>query len=168
MALIQVGDILLTRNAGGEDQNRSPGWYNHAAIYTEAGVVEAQAHVKNGQWTDDKTAPGAVILSELNEFWDRYPIILVRRLPDEAEARQAADRAESSIDTHYRMISSWFRRLRPDARGLNCVAVVRKAVGVARGRDPGWRRPDDIARSGLLTTVYEKKPVGEVSEWRDC
>ena len=168
MDLLQVGDILLTRNAGGEKENPSPGWYNHAAIVTEDGVVEAQAHVKDGQWTDDTTAPGAVIVAEPNEFWDRYPIILVRRLLDEAVARRAADRAETSIDTHYRMISSWFRRLRPDGRGLNCVAVVRKAVSVARGRDPGWRRPDDIARSSLLTTVYEKKPVGEVSEWRDC
>ena len=156
MDLLQVGDIMLTRNAGGEDENPSPGWYNHAAIVTEAGVVEAQAHVRNGQWTDDKTAPGAVILSKPTEFWDRYPIILVRRLPDEAAARRAAERAGLSIDTHYRMLSSWFRRLRPDARGMNCVAVVRKAVAVACGSDPGWRRPDDIARSSLLTTVYEK------------
>jgi hypothetical protein len=159
MALIQVGDILLTRNAGGEDRNRSPGWYNHAAIYTAAGVVEAQAHVRDGQWTDDETAPGAVILSELNEFWDRYPIILVRRLPDDAAARRAAERAVLMVGSHYRMISSWLRFLRPDARGMNCVVVVRKAVAFARGSDPGWRRPDDISQSRLPTTVYEKRPA---------
>jgi hypothetical protein len=71
------------------------------------------------------------------------------------------------VGSHYRMISSWLRFLRPDARGMNCVVVVRKAVAVARGSDPGWRRPDDIAQSRLLTTVYEKQPLGSVSEWRD-
>lgn len=152
----QVGDILLTRNAGGESENRSPGWYNHAAIVTKQGIVEAQMHVRHGQWTNDTTAPGAVILSDPQEFWDRYPIILVRRLDQHEIAEQVARRAEAMVDTMYRRLASMFRILRRKERGLNCVAVVRGAVSDTVGYDPNWKTPDHIAASRLLYTVHEK------------
>ena len=157
---LQIGDILLTRNAGGEDQNRSPGWYNHAAITTAAGIVEAQMHVVNGKWSDDKSAPGGVILSESQEFWDRYPIILVRRLPGLGVGEKAAEKAQEFIGTPYWRIPRLFRGLRNLERGVNCVVVVRASVAYAVGGDPGWRRPDHIAVAELPYTVFEKVSEG--------
>jgi hypothetical protein len=155
MMHLQPGDILLTRNAGGEDQNRSPGWFNHAAMYVGDGiVVEAQMHVADGKWTDDTTQPGGVIESDVDEFLNRYPIIRVRRL--RAGAEQAAEEAKQMVGLGYNRMSSWFMRQRRDERGVNCVAVNRRAVTRATGADPGWRRPDDIDQSRRLVTVDEK------------
>ena len=140
---LQPGDILLTRNAGGERENRSPGWFNHAAMYVGDGiVVEAQM----GQ---------GVIKSEVGEFLERYPIIRVRRLVKGAE--QAAEEAKQMVGLSYRRLSSMFLRQRRDERGVNCVSVVRRAVKRATGSDPGWRRPDDLdLQSRRLRTVGEK------------
>lgn len=154
------GDILLTRNAGDETANPSPGYFNHAAMYVgEWLIVEAQAHVEDGRWSDNKRAPGAVITADTVEFLERYPIIRVRRLLKAGDA--AAFEAREMVGLSYRRLSSFFRRQRPDSRGLNCVAVVRRAVTRATGDDPGWRIPDDINRSGLLQTTEDKKEPGE-------
>ena len=136
------GNIFLTRNAGDERSNPTPGYFNHAAIYVGNNtVVEAQMHVNNGKWSDDTKFPGAVIKSDLDEFWNRYPIIRVLQLPiDES----VADEALQMVGLPYRRISSWFRRQRPDSRGVNCVAVVRRSVMRVTGKDPKWRIPDDI------------------------
>ena len=152
---LQPGDILLTRNAGGEAENPSPGWFNHAAMYVGDGrIVEAQAHVENGKWSDNPDAPGEVIEADEAEFIERYPIIRVRRLLN--GAKEAAEEADDMVGLSYKRISSFLRRQRPDSRGVNCVSVVRRAVTRATGSDPGWRRPDDINSSRLCATTEEK------------
>ena len=151
---IQPGDILLTRNAGDERSNQTPGYFNHAAVYAgDQIVIEAQMYVKDGKCSDDPQFPGAIIKSDFKEFWDRYPIIRVLRLPI---GSLHVLEAELMVGLPYRRISSFFRRQRPDRRGMNCVSVVRRAVMRVTGEDPGWRIPDDINNFKDIKIVTEK------------
>jgi cell wall-associated NlpC family hydrolase len=147
---VKIGDIFITRNAGGPESdekggaNMSPGYFNHAAIYVGDGIVEAQAD------PIDK-----VILSDYDEFWYRYPIIKVLRL-DESVGKLAAERAKSLVGSSYRTIASIFKHLRKTTRGENCVSVVRKAYRDALGSDPRWKIPDSIAGDNNLKLILEK------------
>ncbi len=152
------GDVFVTRNGGGDEFNRTPGYFNHAAMYVgESRIVEAQQHVVNGILTEDTSQSGAVIVSDINEFWERYPIIVIYRLNvAHAVGLAAARHARDLVGTRYRRVASIFRILRHPRRGMNCVAVVRQAVAHATQRDPRWKIPDHIAESPLLRRVYSK------------
>ncbi len=146
------GATFLTRNAIG---NNTPGYYNHTAIYCGRGrVVEAQTHVHNGRITSDRTKPGGVILTDLEEFENRYPIISILRLEKQEHLNNSLEYyALSLVGMNYRRFSSITRRLRRPGRGANCVYVVRYAYAEALGRDPRWRLPDNIWQSQFLPTT---------------
>lgn len=150
MAEIWAGDIFLTRNLKEED-NSTPGYWNHCAIYTgDNQVVEAQA------------GPNSVIVVSLDEFWNRYPQILVLRITNEdAMASKMVDEAKTLIGVEYRKVASWFNWLRGSQKGENCVSVVRKCYKAAFLVDPGWRFPDDVKNFGKV--VYEKNLTNKTS-----
>ncbi len=131
------GDIFLTRHAREED-NTSPGFWNHAAIYVgnspfDNAVVEAQAK------------PNKVIYTPLDVFLNRYPHILILRITDVTSYPvYVAQEARKLIGSKYRKLASVFRFIRRDFRGHNCVSVVRTAFKRAYHYDPGWKLPDSI------------------------
>ena len=130
-APIRPGDVLLTRNAGGEGANPTPGWYNHASVYIGGGlVVEAQRQ------------PGRVIVSDWREFVGRYEVVTAMRPEGVALARAAASQANS----RYRALASRRPERLPRA-GDNCVTVVRRAWKASAGLDPGWQVPDQLRPS---------------------
>lgn len=136
---LKPGDIILTRNENEED-NGSPGYWNHTSIYVEQGVVEAQAE----PWDTVK-------FSEIEEFFSRYPKYEIFRWKDDTSAgKKAANFARTMIGKPYKMFASIFFRRR---KGENCVSVVRKCYDEALGYDTGWRFPDDIAKDDRLTSV---------------
>lgn len=137
---IYPGNVLITRNAS---NNRSLGYWNHCAIYIgDNKVIEAQIK------------PGKVIVSELNEFWGRYPNILLIKIIDDKQSLEAVNKAKELIGAKYRPAASMFCVLRDKSAGENCVSVVRKCYISGTGKDPLWKLPDDVARFGTL--VYEK------------
>ena len=144
---IWAGDFILTRNLKEED-NTSPGYWNHCAIYIgDNHIVEAQA------------GPNAVIMSDLTEFFNRYPQIIVLRVTDEdSMAAKMVEEGKALVGTPYRKIASIFNSLRNSRRGENCVTVVRKCYLTAFTIDPGWRRPDDVKNFGQI--IYEKNDLG--------
>lgn len=158
---LKPADLILTRNAGGEEANTSPGRWNHAAVaISTTEIVEAQAHVNGGTWTDNPEDPGCVIRSDWSEFRERYPELCVRRmgslLPSERD--EIICEARAMVGTEYRAGASVFYRRARRRRWLNCVALCRFAYWDALDSDPGWRLPDDIANDRRLETVWEKKP----------
>lgn len=170
------GDIFLTRNAGGEEANPSPGYYNHAAIVVvdEHGpaVIEAQAHVTpDGQCSDDASLPGRVILTPIERFVARYPIVLLRgyknNLPEECRRAMALAAAKFvAMNTDYRFLASlFFRRSERRGTGVNCVSLVRSCAIKGLRWDPGWRRPDHIAGDRRLQDVWFK---GTEQDAREC
>jgi len=131
MMKIKPGDLFLTRNVGTtEEQNESPGYFNHAAIYVGDNIV-VEAQLGKG-----------VLKINLEEFQNRYPIYVILR-PDESEEIRfrAALEAKKLVGTNYRRLASIFFRIR---RGENCVSVVRKAYKIAFEKDPKWKIPDHI------------------------
>jgi len=146
----RAGDVFLTRNTDAVG-NDSPGYWNHAAISAGTYVIEAQAK------------PNAVIAVHLADFIARYPEFLLLRNPDAQLGYRAAQHARSLVGTKYRKIASIFRFLRRERRGENCVSVVRKAYKRARGADPRWLKPDDVAASGLFYTVVHYR---DYNNWR--
>jgi len=136
------GDIFLTRNAENSD-NSTPGYWNHTAIYAgDNEVVEAQ------------TGPAKVILTNLVDFWARYPIIKVVRMNDNTVAQRAATHARTLIDSRYWLGASRFKLLRSSVRGENCVSVVRRSYLYAAGINYRWKKPDDITN---FPTIFIKK-----------
>jgi len=112
---IQSGDVILTRN---DSDNPSPGYWNHASLYVgNYKIVEAQVK------------PNKVILSDLAEFWNRYPEIVVLRIKPVhiTSATSIVIDARKIVGSPYRKIASLFRFLRRGHRGENCVSVFRKS-----------------------------------------
>ena len=143
---LQPGDLFLTRNAGeGEENNPTPGHWNHCAVYAGgAQVVEAQS------------GPGKVITSVLDEFIARYPEIQVLRLVGQNPGSGVAVASASSrlVGRPYSALVSRFARLkRAERKGENCVTVARRAVLDAIGEDPRWKLPDDVAKDSRLSVV---------------
>lgn len=130
---MQAGDIILTRNLKEED-NGTPGYFNHAAIYCgNSIVIEAQAK------------PNLVLKEDWWTFERRYPTIKTIRFPID-NIDKMVSRAESLVGSKYRKISSIFMFVGPirNMFGHNCVGVVRQCYKAATGKDPRWRFPDDI------------------------
>ena len=142
---LKAGDIFLTRNAGGEQFNESPGYYNHTAIFANGNwVVEAQAIF-------DK-----VIAVPVWYFFERYPEILVLRPRDPNVATTTAAYAFNLIGRNYTKLES----IRPLWRwhsGDSCVTVVRRIYNQVTGIDHKWRIPDDFAKSNIFTAIALQK-----------
>jgi cell wall-associated NlpC family hydrolase len=142
---LQLGDIFLTVNAKEED-NRSPGYWNHCAIYAgDNRVVEAQAD------------PGKVIISGLTEFLARYPkiqVMRVKQLATKTGSRAGEVMAQAALKLEgrtYRALVSRFKKLeRAERKGENCVTVVRRAYYDGFGEDPRWKIPDHVASDERL------------------
>ena len=144
---IRLGDVFVTRNAGNdEEDNTSPGYWNHAAIYGgNHEVVEAQVEPHN-----------QVILTNINEFFARYPQLRILRHKDPEIGPMAAMYARTLVGVHYRKLASIFRFLRNSRRGENCVSVVRKAIQEVSQQTVVWRIPDDVAEDEMFIVIYEK------------
>ena len=149
----KLGDIFITRNEGGDFRiNRTPGYWNHAAILTVGGIVEAQQR----PWR-------TVLSANVDEFINRYPKIVVYRWKnhmtcslcgEECVGEKASKLAKTLVGQSYsRLASIFFGR----KSGENCVSVVRKAYREALGFDPGWKHPDDITTDDRLVLITEKK-----------
>lgn len=118
---LQTGDVILTRCERG---NMSPGYWNHAALITEAhAALITEAHPL---WD-------GVACVSAQEFLARYVKVLVIRFEHGAEMAAAAVKYQDEK----------YKKLR-----FNCVSFVRKCYEEAYGADPGWRRPDHIADAG--------------------
>jgi uncharacterized protein YycO len=145
---VQPADIFVTRNAGGLNHNDTYGYWNHCAIFIPEGVVEAQAK------------PGKVILSDLQEFLNRYPLINLLRthLSDKAK-QKAVDEAKLLIGTPYSKIEAMFYLHMPKGPVENCTTIVRKAYMMA-DTDPGWILPDDVITDRKhLTLILQKNDI---------
>lgn len=140
--IFEFGDIFVTRNANEED-NGMPGYWNHIAIFTKLGIVEAQM-----------PPIGNVICSNLDEFINRYPTINVYRWNKDI-GEKAAQAALSFIGVSYRMIASIFKHLRRN-KGENCISMVRKCYQTASNIDPRWRIPDNVVNDTRLTLIWNK------------
>ena len=159
--MFEPGDIFVTRNAD-EKQNRNPGYWNHVAILTKMGVVEAQM-----------TPWDTVICNTLYEFTNRYPQIQVYRwngvvkkdkiiCAEEVDFKEteqirlrAAQKAITLIGKKYTMWASLFPNLRR-FRGDNCITVIRRAYKEACGVDPKWKLPDNVTEDKRLVFLIEK------------
>lgn len=129
---LQPGDILLTRNPREED-NSSPGYINHAAIY-----------IGNDKVVESQEGSG-VIISPLDEFTSRYNYIIVVRYRG-AYNSSAAKIAEvaASKQVPYWKLASVFVFMRSWERGENCVSLARRCFMQTYKIDRKWRVPDDI------------------------
>ena len=143
---IHPGDVILTRNEH-ESDNSSPGYWNHASLYVGGHeIVEAQIK------------PNKVILSDLAEFWNRYPEILVLRITNISHC-DVLITARKIVGSPYRKIASLFRFLRRSDRGENCVSVIRRSFTKTLEYDPGWKIPDDIMKDNLFYIVGTKEGI---------
>ena len=142
---VRSGDLFLTRNAGGEANNPSPGYYNHAAIFaTNNWVVEAQA------------IPHSIIAVPIWAFFDRYPEILVLRNNDPITASVTAQHAFKFLGRNYSFIESY----RPFWRWHdkdNCVSLVKRIYNYTTGESYNWKIPDDFLKSPIFTKVALKQ-----------
>ena len=137
--VLQPGDIFLTRK---DKSNFTPGYWNHTAIYVGGNdIVEAQA------------IPHKVIISNLQDFWNKYPEIKIVRYPNKEKAEKAAEYARKMIGQKYWLEASIFRYLKPSSRGENCVSVVRRSYLYSTGINYIWKKPDNINN---FSTIYRK------------
>lgn len=139
--MLQVGDILITRNTD-EVGNPHPGYWNHTAILALGNwVVEAQEE------------PQKVIVVPLANFWKRYPEILVLRANEDHIARKMGFESINLVGKPYERQSSLHHHR---AIGYNCVSVVRQCYINASTIDPKWVLPDNVATSLLLHEIEHK------------
>lgn len=133
---LRAGDVFVTRNKFG--RNPVPGWWNHVAVFTGAGVVEGQVD------------PGKVIYTPFRQFYRRYPKIRVLRLRDTSLIRRFIQYARRLKGKRYSVL--------PVSGGYSCVMVVRASFYFATRfrRDPWWLVPDDVAISRHFVRVGDK------------
>jgi len=146
------GDILLTRNAGGEENNESPGYYNHSAIIGPLNwVIEAQR------------TPNCVICVPIWYFFDRYPEILVLRCSNSKTAlstgRLAPRYVGRAYDTYMTIRPFWLWKGQD-----SCISLIRRIYNVVTGRDYKWRIPDSLLKVSWLQKVALKKDYENYTE----
>lgn len=142
---IKPGDILLTRNAGGEEFNKTPGYYNHASMFINLNwVMEAQR------------IPDSVIVVPVWNFFERYPEILVLRNINSQAAQRTADIAPRYIGRSYASYIS-IRPLYLWNNQDNCVSLIRRIYNAVTGYDYKWRIPDDFTKFKWLEKAALKK-----------
>lgn len=135
------GTVFVTRNRD-EEQNTSPGHYNHLAIYVgHDSIVECQAGlVEHGKGQ-------GVICTRVKDFLARdYTPIIILQPRRAANGRLAAETAISLVGLPSRDFSSLIPILsmRQQDKGLNCVSVIE--VSFAQVDRDIWKlfKPDDI------------------------
>jgi cell wall-associated NlpC family hydrolase len=145
--VIHPGDIFITRNKL-DEQNETPGYWNHASIYIGNGLIlEAQPE------------PNAVITSDVQKFYDRYPYVAILRYDNknwQVLGLNAAVAAQTSQGLVYRKLASMTRFLRRKDRGENCVSLVRRAWRKAVGFDFIWHLPDGIYKDNRFQMIHIK------------
>jgi len=134
------GTILLTRHDE-EDENTTPGYWNHAAIISDTGTI-IEALLEKG-----------VVETPLQEWLDSVDIAIGLQYEN---MDKAAREARYFLGRKYRRIASVFKKLgqRRQRLGLNCVSVVRLCYFHANKKDPQWIVPDDIQKD--LITYWVK------------
>jgi cell wall-associated NlpC family hydrolase len=132
---LQIGDVLLTRNAAWG--NPIPGWYNHAAIYDGTNVIEAQI------------GDNAVKRTPLNTFYNNYPIIDVYRHISVklAPITTMGKHSTTLVGQKYVSIQGWFPKI------FSCVSLIRVCYARGFAVDPGFNIPDHISGSGLFKMI---------------
>ena len=143
--LVQAGDLLLTRNAGGEENNESPGYYNHSAIVSVLNwVIESQR------------TPDSVVAVPIWYFFERYPEVLVLRCDNPQVAEQTAQIAPRYVgrryDTYMTIRPAWLWRGKD-----SCISLIRRIYNVVTGRDYRWRIPDSLLKVQWLKQVALKR-----------
>ena len=138
---IPIGSVFISRNLK-EDDNSSPGFWNHVSIYIgDNSIVEAYGEQLG------------VIQTSLDEYKQRDYEYFVRYPKNKEIGKRAAIQAVKLIGSPYRYISSIFRRMRRDEKGESCVSVIRKAYYRASGYDPKhWKIPDSLAGDTIFLT----------------
>jgi len=161
---VKPGDILLTRNMGGDEANPSPGYYNHSAIISNDNwVVEAQAE------------PNSVIAVPIWNFFDRYPEILILRCTKDDVATRTANMTFKYLGREYAPYMSG-RPLYLWKHKDNCVSLIRRIYNSVTGMSYKWRIPDDFTQTEWLQKVALKKDydnykpptdrfAGMIKEW---
>ncbi len=147
----KLGDIFLTRNMGDDGENNpSPGYFNHTAIYIgDNQVVEAQLLF-------------GVVKVDLKRFQERYPAYVVLRHQTMDGAKAVEFAKNTLLGKPYRKIASIFNIPRHSELGENCVSVVRKCIWAATGEDPGYRIPDELYYNKsfkIIETKFDDKWV---------
>jgi uncharacterized protein YycO len=139
-----AGTVLVSRNKD-EDQNTSPGFENHLALYIGNGIiVESQADVGVIQ------TPFEVYKARAYDWFPMFPV-------DLNVGQRAADRAKTLVGIPYRRLSSLMPEERIEERGLNCVSVIRVSYVYAIGHSlPKLKIPDDILK---MTEVFTRNWV---------
>ena len=132
--LPEPGTVLATRNAGGEEANRSPGERNHVAL---VGPIV--------RWPDGREEPcvfeaqgppvDKVIAVPFFDFLARYPDVTAYALVDAEAGRQWAAAAAEQLGRPYQYLRA------------NCVTLLRTSYP---GDEPCWRRPDHVAAAGTM------------------
>lgn len=139
------GDILLTRNHPSIDiNNLTPGFLNHAAFFDGYNVIEAQDGI-------------GVIESEIEEFYRRYPIIIVMRYKGGLPST-GFQLAKQYLGRPYWRSASLFRFLR-DNDSDNCVSLVRRIYKDILGTDLRWKFPDNIYSDTSMKEICKKHEI---------
>ena len=142
---VQAGDILLTRNFGGEEINTSPGYYNHSAIVGPLNwVIEAQQ------------TPNSIIAVPIWNFFDRYPEILVLRNINASIAEQTAQTATLFVGRTYAKYMS-VRPMFLWKYNDNCTSLIKRIYNKVTSKVYRWIIPDDFLRTPWLNRVSLKK-----------
>ena len=135
------GDILLTRNAGGEARNTSPGYYNHSAIIGPLNwVIEAQGD------------PGFTVCVPIWYFFERYPEILVLRHKDSYIAKKTGNDARLFVGKGYSSYMS-VRPLFLWKSTDNCVSLIKRIYNYSTGTTPNWIVPDHLKHTKWLQKI---------------
>jgi hypothetical protein len=132
--------FLIAATSKGASRNDSPGHWNHAAISGPNGwIIEAQ----------DKAG---VIAVPWRFFYARYPEFVALEVQG---GPQAAALAVRYVGLDYRRLASLIVLWPHEARGENCVSLMRKVIWEATGHDPRWKWPDDIAKGEARTLGHK-------------
>ena len=127
------GTVLVSMN-NDESLNTSPGVWNHLSIY-----------VGHGRIVESQRDQGGVVVTPLRTYLSRDYTFRPLYPRDPATGERAAEAAQKLVGLPYRELSSLLRVDRREAKGLNCVSVVRVAYVTATDRDlPHLKIPDAI------------------------
>lgn len=106
--MFDIGTVLISRNYD-ESENTSPGYWNHCAIYIgDDAIIEAQI----GQ---------GVIRTLYTKYITRAYTWFPLRPLDLSSGMIAACRAKMLVGLPYRKLSSVWRHVHNENRGVNCV-----------------------------------------------
>lgn len=148
--LLSPGDIFLTRNRP-DVNNKSPGWWNHAAIYTGSCIIEA---VQDGV--------NKVIAVKTEYFLNRYPEYLILGFKDSNKGVAAGNHAKTLLGKSYERYASILN----DEDGDNCCSLISRCYNLATGQYLYFYWPDTIlAGVWFYNDLYEKYHHKDYDNW---